>query len=1085
MKKSIDIKGISTTSTYADGDCMSVVNMRKKKGVMKPVSPRKIIHTLSKKYQELFVHNLPTVGENWLGVRETSSTVNTYIYKGIWNSATLYKVGQAVLYQGSYYHAMWDVVGIVPGDNSSWLLIEGNITFSDSTTTQTELKQTFSDSQNVNTFPFMGAWNPLTDYVRGQAVSYNGLYYFADWPEKGIAPGSYQWVEIGGITTLVDSIITTTTITQTFNNNLGLYFISVNNTTETFICNITGNASFTQIGNVINILDSVGLKYAIWYQNKYVLINSDFDGQQTDSVLGPVKVDLRVTGCVGATGKKEVRLYRGATTITYSGAGDDTDQAKQARADTTNGLLHKALAGIRKDGKLSGFFMACTALELYDGSFIFPSNPILMGQAWDANSRYSQTVEDGTHDYLSGKVIFRLMANTDEHNAVIPFVDKPDEGYSFGEIDHNESFLTGSNGALKTDTQNYPVLLGQWQKDYLQPTTINVVASYNNLQFKINQTIDPTYVSLIKSVSVFISPEIDLYKISDTDKSHFVGEAVYRASDVWPPRVENYLPVIKTNKEILDELKNNQKFYKVKEITFDEIVAGGWIDLTEDLKGKLGDNLVMQEELPVDNFTHHTLLPQKQMVYNSKLHAMDYKTILSHGWTLNHLFGINGLGQFPSVYGNVTNRFIWFIETHIKTETGISIVVRKKESSEVNALDLPKLNQILSYPDSRAFKMVIYIYIGSLYSYRQEFKLTASDSQNYAYYLSPDLKPIYLTEYSNGLPALPAPLESQREQIYRNAMKVSAINNPFYFPSTTTFTIGTGFLRNARSNALQMSQGQFGQYDVYVSTSEGIYSLDTGTTVSYNRISPASLEIPISDILCPTPFGVVFVGKRGIYVINGQEVKLISEQLEQKEQNYSINHPAIDFLSFIQTLKNILYDNVQNELILVGSGQYNYVLNVTSGMWYLSTEKIDNDVKNVSPNVLVMDNLTIKDYSQQETSSTSIKLITRPIYFGIDEVKKLQRAILRGLIYSLNTNVDTMFAGLYASNDGVNFTLLRGFKLGADKQDRDYKDLDLGFLTRATYRNYCLIFEGEVNEKSEIGLMDFMVDDDYRNDKMR
>lgn len=85
MKKSIKIHGISTTATYQEGDCMALVNLRKKNGVHKPVTPRKIVRTTTEQYVYTFQHNLPQTGENLIGVRnnniylvgETSETLLT------------------------------------------------------------------------------------------------------------------------------------------------------------------------------------------------------------------------------------------------------------------------------------------------------------------------------------------------------------------------------------------------------------------------------------------------------------------------------------------------------------------------------------------------------------------------------------------------------------------------------------------------------------------------------------------------------------------------------------------------------------------------------------------------------------------------------------------------------------------------------------------------------------------------------------------------------------------------------------------------------------------------------------------------
>lgn len=971
MKKTIEIKGISTASTFTDGECMSVVNMRKKNGALIPVSRRKIIHTLDSNYDELFVHQLPSTGENWIGVRAGK---------------------------------LWYI-------------------------------------QNIGT------------------------------------PGQ----------------------------------------SDTELCSVSSIPTITQIGNILNILDSTGLKHVMWYNNKYVQIDTNFDGDQNSTNIGPVKVDLRVSGTVGTTGKRLVRLYKTDTSFGYSNTGDaDNSDNRQLRADASNGLLQKAISGMRSKGEINGFFYACTAIELYDGSFIFHSNPVLCGSAWDTSNRYTNLSVDGqTFNYNDKKAIFWPKVNggsilngyglgIDGQNLKIlhddsseTVISPEDDGSYKVELSADcMAFVPASTNKVATVTGYIPNLMGYYDKRYYDGAGVTSLpvwmwASSNKLQFRINQTIPEKYTSLIKSVSIFISPEVNPYKV--TEKSKFIEQSRYSDSSSNNFCAENHFPPIKTNEEILKELKANQQFYKVKEIAFSDLVTGNttgnvtvntWIDV--DLSDKLGDSLVNQDELPVDNMTHHTLLPQKQMVYNSRLHAIDYKTILSRGWAMDNFYANAGLGQFEAL-SHASEGHAWIIKTDIKTETGISTVVRYKPATVENYLMPDKLSSMLSYPDSRAEKMTItrILYAGGAwYSFTKEFPLTSSETHNFSYYVSADIKPMGFNYTDNVTFPLSIPSEIQREQIFRNGMKVSSLNNPFNFTALNTYLIGTGIIRNVATNAIKMSEGQFGQYPLYIFTTDGIYALDTGTSIVYNAQSPVSTEVPISDIICSVTKGVIFIGSRGVFIISGQDPVLISGQLEQDPVDISINTNVVPFMTFILTLKNILYNPKQNELIFINSSNYNYVLNIETKFWYLSTEKIDVAVGNVYPELLVMDDKKIKDYAQSEAPETNVSFMTRPIFYGIDERKKLHRMILRGRFYNLTTG-NGAFYSLHGSNDGINYTQLRAFSIPTDKQGRDYKDLDTGLLSRATYRNYLLSMIATVDDNTQIEYLDAMVDDDFSNETMR
>jgi len=1104
MKKQIDIHGLSTTSLYKDGEYLSLVNLRKKNGVLKPVTPRKVVNTLEDIYSYLFQHNLPQSDvPNLLGVRD-----------------------------GHVY--------------------------------------------------LIGVTEPFTT------------------------------VEL----TEVDEF-----------------------------------KSMTQLGNLVNVLDKNGLKTLFWQNGAYNVYDIAFGGSQTDSLLGPVKVDLKVDGR-NENGVRRVDYFE-SDSVVY-GQVDYADWSLKVhvaeRKNFAIGMFAKALSETKNLGYIHGYILACTAIELFDGSYILQSNPVLLGSAF---------VKDGYFNVNSNGVVLSWDSPEGRNPIFIPNYDNntPDGNYmdsmNVYDFDHQTPETYSPYPNLFAYANNY------YSAGRMSAGKMVSYISSNELKFKVNTNIDENYRNLIKSVSVFISSEISMYKMDSPDNTI---ERWNTTSTTYP---ENFFPKYKDNSDIIKEISNNQQFYKVHEIAFDDIKTttenDGWV--TIDLKGKLGENLKNQEPLPVDNFTHHDMVPNGQFVYNNKLHVWDYKQELFHGWPLNYFYANQGVGQFPAIHvHNAYNRQCW-VRVKIKTETGISEVVRIMSGTSDE--DMYSTNGILSYPDSRATEMTIYEKYqyetsggGTIHNYtvvaQKTFKLTASDDQNFAYYIAPDLKPIALDSIATEIAA---PTELNRTQIYRNGLKVSQVNNPFYYPADQTHTVGTGIIRNVATNAMRMSDGQFGQYPLYVFTTEGEYSFDTGTTIAYNRQSPASMVVAVSDIVCPTPYGVVFVGKRGVYLIQGQTVEYLSAQLEQLSPALNIGANQVNFWEFITTLKEILYDSLQNELIFVNDTNRNFVFNIDAKMWYRSTEKIDYAVQNTSPELMVSaqkeivhtsDDIkvpaysipaywseinaevgdifpligvdcvvakileagdvgyeagirkayimgatlspgtwsdavaynfmglivpnslvigkivqgglsfpttgsywsvsshltngiswscdsnslqetnkstllpyfsyavvqnpkqwvaqvdvpavyyedgeieiveTLKDFSQQESNAVAVELITRPMYNETDEQKHLQRMILRGLYFGMNTDNSESkpFISLYGSNDGLNCIMLRGFAMpdGNDKQGRDYKDFDLGLMAQTAFRTYVLAYSAELEADSQIDGIDMEVSVNYKNEKMR
>ena len=606
-KVNIELNGITSTSTYPDGEMISLVNLRKKGGALEPVPPRKITKTLSDTYDFVFVHQLPSTGENWIGVK-------------------------------------------------------GNTVYLDTGITQTSL------------------------------------------------------------------------------------------------CSVSSLISVTQIGNVLNLIDSTGIKHLFWHDGEYKLISTDFDGTQEDIALPAGKIELRTN-----TTYDPPTVYLSDSAISGS-------SSEETVAEVIKGLFAKAISVERKRGYLKGFVLACTAYELFDGSVILHSNPVLIGQPIDERTRYSDIVIGGVEcNYLDSPIVayqgsaYGIQKTTygveyplDEYRSFKLFVGSyflpasfprasvrvsgvggiysdfhyPDPAdvdweeywtrtplaqedgrypwYEEGFEDHpagakynchisTDLFLVERKVKRGTTPIPLPNMVG-----YMQVEGVNrfpsVISRRSEFQIKIEKSIPESLIPLVRLINVYITPEVLMYKDVNFKRTS-------RAEGSPGKYHDNYLPDLKSDEEIKEELLSQENFYKVKEIFPNDIVPGEWV--TVDLKDKLGDSLRNQERLPQDPLSHHQVIPNKQYTYNSRLHVADYKRILSRGWPLPYLKQSGGLGQFKlsgeSVITGYDEALVYAI-VEVKTETGVSKVVRYKLP---NSLDVFNLMPLLSYPDKRAKKITI------------------------------------------------------------------------------------------------------------------------------------------------------------------------------------------------------------------------------------------------------------------------------------------------------------------------------------------------------------------------------------------
>jgi hypothetical protein len=945
-----------------------------------------------------------------------------------------------------------------------------------------------------------------------------------------------------------------------------VYFVYDTAPYETLLTSCGSDVQISQIGNVLNITSNQGIKHAIWYENAYVVIDTNFDGEQTSSVVGPCKVDLKVDAELGdiVDGYQQYKTWYIRTDNKISVS--DLDLRKEAAK-----ALYIKMRGLMKAaGLLHGFCFACTAIELFDGSYILQSQPILMGQVNDIGTRYS----DGTNDYVTNQKIVPIIT---ENGAG----DKEENGIyyiSFAGIDYPNTRI------------------GSWNPSQLNSIYIGVNTFANKLKFKVSSMVDVKFRLLIKSISVFITPEIDML-----DEIKQLTRKVVGTFDE-----ENIYMQPKTNAEILKELQENQLFYKVHEIPFDELLATtDWVSI--DLKGKLGDNLVNQEQLPVDNFTHHSLIPVKQYIYNSRLHILNYTSVLGRGWPYGYMQSINGVGQFEGIlYEKATVSSV----SYIKTENGTSVVKRVNYYESFNA------PAIISYPDTRATKVELYIepywqmmsvaelqlarqYVPSIpkdMSYwsneesttnttlarlvnmndgtassgaksnsryllrkrtfvleestpsksvggtgqdgtiislvvgvgivtytevedsditqgtwtvsrnkfsklKYEYKLKASDNANFSYFINENLKP----EFVEGKTYIEIPSESNRNQIFQSGLKVSEVNNPFNFPAKNTYTIGNGRALNLSSNAMRVSEGQFGQYPLYVFTEDGVYALQIGTDVLYITQAPISTEQPISDKILSTPYGICFITKKGLQIINGQQVDFVGAAHEQLRDELILDKISISSLNgaflanneeLYQYLRSndlkMAYNPYESEILLTkGQGKI-FCANLTNLQWYLSTEKWDNVVENSFPDLYVkLDNQTVSellDYESAKTENgievkTQCALTTRAFNLGTEDYKRLSRVWIRGQVQA----GEKIFAMLHGSIDGRVFKALKGIefskKSGALSDSTDFKDFDLGLVT-TKHRQYAISLAMTCGKETKINNIEIVVDKEYENEKL-
>jgi hypothetical protein len=598
---------------------------------------------------------------------------------------------------------------------------------------------------------------------------------------------------------------------------------------------------------------------------------------------------------------------------------------------------------------------------------------------------------------------------------------------------------------------------------------------------------------IIQSVDIFMSAPLGVSNIENMRK------------DIIPSSITNLLTSFNLIKGISDDalknVTNTSSFYFIKSIplgTAKDVFNPDIFPSAGSDAAKM-ENLIYQEVMSDDNFSNHTYGAGLSYAYNSRLHLANVKTSFFKGFSADYFLWKNTdntTGYYNGYkYSNAPGVLFKSLIMAVEINTGISNEIVYSSLIDVPYLPLYKMfmTGFISYPDPRAKRLTIYRNSDSKWYRVFSIPLEKHNFLNLSYYLSEGLSPVTENgsmETGNYFP------DRNVSIIESNKIKVSDLNNPLSYPNKNTYTIGNGEILAFATIGIRIPEGSFGQYPLYVFTTNGIYALSVGSgDVLYSSQStPTSYEIPTTGIICPTPFGVAFTSSRGICIISGQQVELLTPQLQQPPQLMVIQTDeklegvvldlTTNFKYFLKGIEYILYNPAENELIIHNKdAEFNFVYCFDSRQFYQSTEKFDNAVQNAFPDLLVIDDKKIKDYANPQSSQVHVSLITRPLLFGTPDIKRLERMIVRANLFNIKNPATGKQSVLlnYYSKDELNFRKLRWIALTPSSR----KDIDMGMFSRSKFSQFMLTFAGVVDELSEIKFIETEIEKEYQNTKMR
>lgn len=554
------------------------------------------------------------------------------------------------------------------------------------------------------------------------------------------------------------------------------------------------------------------------------------------------------------------------------------------------------------------------------------------------------------------------------------------------------------------------------------------------------------YRDLVQSIDVFMSEPIYTY-IYD---GHFNG--VY-GTDYWNSDPDSpdklFGGITKSREDILNEISSVGNFYYIYSISIDDLQTAA---SNKEIKVENLNALANRETMVDDYLSHDKLIAGNGYTYNNKLHLSGVRRKPFLGFKLEGL---------RSYYYNTDN------------EANHNVGNRA----------------FVFYPGN---SKKLLLSGGSSGAYREKFIWLKEHSRlNGNYYLDPNLDNINVNDVnSTSTTIFDVEVAFGRQSsviVEPNKLFVSAFQNPFHFPVESRITLPVSNIIAMASNTEAISQGQFGQFPLFVFTDDGIWALEVNQEGKYMARQPVSREVAINRNILQMDNTLAFITAKGITILNGSQTECISDIIKDNNTRAS----KLNLTSFInavipenertemqniyqtadieQFLKdaNLAYEyiNGTGRVYAINEGyKYAYVFDILSKTW----SKVKSDYKravNNYPDAYVQStDGTIKILSSLGQSQENIRVmfITRPIKLE-NVLFSLQWINHKGI---LNNTLNTV---IYGSRDGINY---QPIKSGTKRLLR---------LTGSPYRFFKIAVIASLNPKDVLSGIDISLEPRYTN----
>lgn len=455
------------------------------------------------------------------------------------------------------------------------------------------------------------------------------------------------------------------------------------------ICSVSGDLFITQTGHLLTIIDGSGsYVHALFSQpsGTYKVIDADENGAVTSRKLypfGEVHFEILTRNTYTSSGPdKDWKDANGTSFNNYTGYHGATNQVFHSH-------VLDAYAKSTEKNILTKPVLAFIAVKLYDGTYTFASNPVLL-YPYQAGMRLEYCKTDPqTINTLSGKYRAHIAngykitsSGMSESPLSVTHDDKNQntqylyEHYRMDTLSScwsqwYASYDIEASGTIHPSMLSCPyksqgnkVIDDKW--DLVRVYGYDILLSIDDISFLQNNK------ELFTGIGVFITREVDVYKLLADDYKYGskINARLYFDENFNKLGIDNqgglsgdtkkyytlytlgYVPAPRDSNDVLYDLTHSP-FYLLRDYSVSELSNlqnALKIDLSApEYKGVL-QNIEQQPVFNGDFNGRATFLPKVAYSYNQRLHIANYTKTLFHGYPLESMLFNNHDGEARSGY---------------------------------------------------------------------------------------------------------------------------------------------------------------------------------------------------------------------------------------------------------------------------------------------------------------------------------------------------------------------------------------------------------------------------------------------------